>query len=267
MSFNNNAMGAPRENENMTNPDTGVDGGGNNAKKLRHPIVAHALYVTKSGIKGVIIGAIIACLVLTILDTIFNRTGVTDDNGAPFTLAKYMWAIIGQFSSIFMFVYGISMPFEMKNRMSFGITRGQVSLGLLLSSVMFAVFFLIINVTYAAFTGSISALSPASMFLFYILYWLYGWLVAIGFQFRHICFLFPFASIGAAIAIFGATMVAAPYVQNIDNIYNSFVINENGYAATTPMLADAIGIIILLAEIILLAAALLFLSKKVPFKC
>jgi hypothetical protein len=155
----------------------------------------------------------------------------------------------------FILVCGICAPLHLKNMLSFGITRGQFATGLICAGALVTTGYVALDAIVSAVTGQFAAANLLSDFLISFSFWLFGWIVAVGFQYRNV-----FTSAGGiALSVFLIyALIRYAYVEQALGTWN-----ESSYFFEL----SAPGIAVFVAMDALLAAILRFLTKRISVSC
>jgi hypothetical protein len=155
----------------------------------------------------------------------------------------------------FILVYGICAPLHLKNMLSFGITRGQFATGIIWAGALVTAGYVALDAIVSAVTGQFAAANLLSDFLISFSFWLFGWIVAVGFQYRNV-----FTSAGGiALSVFLIyALIRYAYVEQALGTWS-----EPAYFFEL----SALGAAVFVAADVLLATVLRFLTKRIPVSC
>ncbi|MDR1292651.1 MAG: hypothetical protein LBJ91_04565 [Clostridiales Family XIII bacterium] len=155
----------------------------------------------------------------------------------------------------FILVYGICAPLYLKNMLSFGLTRGQFATGLIWASALVTAGYVALDAIISAVTGQFAAANLLSDFLIAFSFWLFGWIVAVGFQYRNV-----FTSAGGiALAVF--LIYALIRYAYVEQALGSWNVETYFFEFSAP------GAAMLAAADALLAAVLHFLTRRISVRC
>jgi hypothetical protein len=139
--------------------------------------------------------------------------------------------------------------------LSFGLTRGQFATSLIWAGALTTAGFAAFDAIVSAVMGQFAPANLLTIFPLAFSYWLFGWIVAVGFQYRN----FFTSAGGIALAVFLIyLLIRFTYVEQSLGTWNVAV---GFFELTAP------GAAVLVAADILLAAALRFLTKLIPVRC
>jgi hypothetical protein len=155
----------------------------------------------------------------------------------------------------FLLVCGICDALHLKNMLSFGLTRGQFATSIICAGAFIAVVFTVFDSIMFAVGGKFAPAILLSDFLIAFSFWLFGWIVAVGFQYRNV-----FTSAGGIVlAVFLIyALIRYAYVEQALGTWS-----EPSYFFELSMP----GVAVFVAADVLLATALRFLTKRIPVSC
>jgi hypothetical protein len=197
---------------------------------------------------------VIFTIVLIVLDIVFSFTGLTDgDTGQPM-IPQYH---IGFNNACvwFILIYNIVAPLNLKNMLSFGLTRGQFASGIIGAGVAISAGVTAFSAIVSAVVGQFDPASLPTIFLHALFFCMLGWLVAVGFQYRNV---FTAAAGIAACVFLIYAKIRYVDVEQVLGTYDEF---------TGSSTFSALGIAVFAAASVLLAAGLRLLTKRIPIRC
>jgi hypothetical protein len=194
---------------------------------------------------------IICSVAVVVLNIIFASIGLTTENTTEqivydsFLSLRHSWPWC-------ILVCGICFPLRLKNMLSFGLTRGQFAAGLIWAGILITTGFAVLS---AIISTAMNHADPLTDLLIAFSYWLFGWIVAVGFQYRNV-----FTSAGGiALAVFLIyALIQFAYVEQALGTWN---------VATGFFEFSAPGAAVLVIADVLLATVLRFLTKRIPVRC
>jgi hypothetical protein len=193
-------------------------------------------------------------VVITVLNIVFARTGLIDESTGKELIVEYLVSFNNSYMW-FILVCGICMPLKLKNMLYFGLTRGQFATGVIGAGVLISAGFMMFVAVVSAVIGRFSPADMPTTFLLVFSYWLFGWFTAAGFQYRSVFT----ATVGITLSVF--LIYATIRYVNVDQIFGTW--NESTGLATL----SALGVVVLVAADVLMAAILRLLTKHIPIRC
>lgn len=168
-----------------TNKDTAA------AAKNNDTLNAFKYFLQQLG-KTTLVSAAIFTFVMFVLNVAFNYFGVS--SGGDIEWLTYP-AILQLSIPYFMLVLGIIMPCYMELLLGYGITRRQQSVGLLGATAVISIATAIVYATLLVFAGEFSLSQSAGQVLSNWYYFLFGWVIVLGYLYRRV-----FAAIASTLA-------------------------------------------------------------------
>jgi hypothetical protein len=109
---------------------------------------------------------------------------IFDPPSRPITVAAY--EMFAASSLLYQLVMGLVMPTYLESMLSFGLTRRQNALAMLVTSALMALGLSLLNNLLAIPLGAFAPVQIVSMFLNEWLCFLGGWFIVIGYQYRRV---------------------------------------------------------------------------------
>jgi hypothetical protein len=203
----------------------------------------------------------VLAVVLIVLHLVFTRFGVLekmDDpsagwylDGQPFGYGAHPW---------FMLVMGLIESMMIKERLAFGLIRRQVAKGMLMGSALHAFLLVSFSAIIAAFMGEFYWMETIGCLISTWLFYLYGWLIAVGFQYKRL--------ITSAGGILAFTVLSLPFIGWLG--WASIVYGQQGALTLSAVLMSGELLVfgtLLAAECVLLAIVLPKLYVRIAVKC
>jgi hypothetical protein len=156
----------------------------------------------------------------------------------------------------FILVCGICIPLQLKDMLSFGLTRVQFATGLIWAGTLITAGFAALDsIMYVVIGYQITPANLLSDFLIAFSFWLFGWLVTVGFQYRN----FFTSAGGIALSVFLIyALIRFAYVEQALGGWHE---SSAFFELSMP------GVAVFVIVNVLLTAALRFLTKRIPVSC
>lgn len=203
---------------------------------------------------------VVLAIVLLVLQIVFTRFGVLEKMGDP-NASWYLSQPFGYGSHPwFMLVIGLIESMMLKERLAFGLTRRQIAEGMLTGSALLSFMLVSVSAIITVFKGEFYWMETIGFLMSTWLFYLYGWLIAVGFQHKRL--------ITSAGGILAFTVLCLPFIGLMGE---AALIDHRQGALTIAAVFMSKGLLafgaLLLAECALLAIIMPKLYMRLAVKC
>jgi hypothetical protein len=203
------------------------------------------------GIYALVMAVLYPLIVIDVFD-LFGR-----DTASPIRLSE----TVASASSIYLLVTGIVMPSYLETALSFGLTRRQNACALLLVSALLAFGLTLVSELVAlVFAEPANFLWSIQAFLHGWFFYLIGWLIVIGYQYRRIIGALLTTALG--VGLFFSLLAFTPswsFVLGETSVLNSI---SEGALVSLLFLFSPFSLLACLA----LALVIVLLTRRIPIK-